>query len=140
MGRSLIFLFCLGISFSVSAQMTDLLGGLAVQGQITANGVKGFNTANLMLQKNNLAQELQLQLIEFKENLLKSNPNVSRETIASPLLKKYSTTLQKSGNLIYFELHNVEEKLCNSLTNGFAESYKIDTKNCQSVKIYYKQP
>ena len=138
MGRSLIFLFCLGISFSVSAQMTDLLGGLAVQGQITASGVKGFNTANLMNQKNNLAQELQIQLIDLQTKFIGKNKNVSRETMTSPILKKYNTTIQKSGDSFYFELHNVDENLCKTLTDGFAGSYKIDNNNCKNIKIYYK--
>ena len=138
MERSLIFLFCLGISLSVSAQMTDLLGNLAIQGQMAAQGVKGYNTANLMNQKNNLAQELQIQLIDLQTKSFNQNQNVSRETFSSPILKKYNTTVQKSGDSFYFELHHVEENLCKTLTNGFAGSYKIDNKNCQNVKIYYK--
>ena len=125
MGRRLIFLFCLGITFSTSAQMTDLLGNLAIQGQMTAQSVKGYNTANLMNQKNNLAQELQIQLIDLQIKFLNESSSVSRETITSPILKKYNTFVQKSGNSFYFELHDVEEDLCKSLTNGFAGSYKI---------------
>ena len=138
MGRRLVFLFCLGISFSSIAQMTDLLGNLAIQGQMAAHGVKRYNTANLMNQKNNLAQELQIQLIDLQTKFNNNSDNVSRETISSPILKKYHTTVQKSGDSFYFELHNIEENLCKSLTNGFAGSYKIDNKNCQNLKIYYK--
>ena len=138
MGRCLIFLFCLGMSFSSFAQMTDLLGSLAIQGQMTAQGVKGYNTANLMNKKNNLAQELQMQLIDLQTKFNRNSRNVSRETISTPILKKYNTIVQKSGNSFYFELHNVEEGLCKTLTNGFAGSYKVDNKNCKNIKIYYK--
>ena len=138
MGRSLIFLFCIGMTFSVSAQMSDLLGNLAIQGQLTAQGISNYNAANIMNQKNNLAQELQIQLIELQTKFSNLNRNVSRETIHSPILKKYNTTVQKSGDSLLFELHQVEDKLCKSLTNGFAGSYKIDNNNCQNLKIYYK--
>ena len=138
MERRLIFIFCLSVSLSVSAQMTDLLGNLAIQGQIAAQGVKGYNTANLMNQKNNLTQELQMQLIDLKTKSFNQGQNVSREKIQSPLLKKYKTVVKKSGDSFIFELHNVEENLCKTLTNGFAGSYKIDNKNCNNIKIYYK--
>ena len=138
MERNLILLFCLGITVSVSAQMTDLLGNLAIQEQISAQGVKGYNTANLMNQKKNLAQELQIQMIDLQTKSFRNYKNVSRETISSSILKKYNTTLKKEGNLFCFELHNVEENLCKTLTNGFAGSYKIDNTNCNNVKIYYK--
>jgi len=138
MGRSLIFLFSLGMSLSISAQMTDLLGNLAIQGQMAAQSVKGYNTANLMNQKNNLAQELQIQLIDLQTKFLNQSQNVSCETINSPTLKKYNTTLKKEENLFCFELHNVDENLCKSLIKGFAGSYKIDNNNCNNIKIYYK--
>ncbi len=138
MGRSLIFLFCIGITFSASAQMSDLLGNLAIQGQMTAQGISNYNAANIMNQKNNLAQELQIQLIELQTKFSNLNRNVSRETLHSPTLKKYNATVQKSGDFLLFELHQVEDKLCKSLTNGFAGSYKIDNNNCQNLKIYYK--
>ena len=105
MERSLIFLFCLGISLSVSAQMSDLLGNLAIQGQMTAQGISNYNAANIMNQKNNIAQELQIQLIESQTKFSNFNHNVSRETIHSPALKKYNTTVQKSGDSLLFELH-----------------------------------
>ena len=138
MGRCLIFLFCIGITFSASTQMTDLLGNLAIQNQMSVQGVKGYNTANLMNQKNNLAQELQIQLIDLQTKSLNKTNNVSRETITSPILKKYNTTVQKLDNLFCFELHNVEKELCKNITTGFAGSYKIDNNNCQNLKIYYK--
>ena len=138
MGRCLIFLFCIGITFSASSQMTDLLGNLAIQSQMSAQGVKGYNTVNLINQKNNLAQELQIQLIDLQTKSLNKTNNVSRETITSPILKKYNTTVQKIDNLFCFKLHNVEKELCKNLTIGFAGSYKIDNSNCQNLQICYK--
>ena len=79
-----------------------------------------------------------MQLIDLKTKSFNQGQNVSRETIQSPLLKKYKTVVKKSGDSFIFELHNVEENLCKTLTNGFAGSYKIDNKNCNNIKIYYK--
>ena len=42
----ILFLLILGTSFSASAQMIDLMGTLAVDGMMTAQSVKGYNTAN----------------------------------------------------------------------------------------------
>lgn len=138
MGFSLVLLFLLSFNLQVQAQMNDLLGDLAIQGQIAAQGVSNYNIANLMSKKNNLAQEIQIQLIDLQTKKYNKNENVSRETLNSPILKKYNTIIKKDKNLFYFELHNVEENLCKSLINGFAGSYKIDNKNCNNLKIYYK--
>ena len=118
--------------------MTDLLGNLAIQGKMANQEIRNYQSAHLINQKNNLAQEIQIQLIEFKTKSFNNPQNVSRETLTSPILKKYQTTLQYRGDSFYFELHHMDENLCKSLTDGFAESYKIDNKNCQNVKIYYK--
>ncbi len=138
MGSKIVLLFLLGFSFSVQAQMTDLIGSMAIQGQMTASGLKGYGTASLMYEKNSLMQELQMQVIDIKTKYMNNYQNVSRETIRSSLLKKYKTTLHNNGNSFYFELHNMDQKLCKSLSNNFAGAYKIDKNNCQNVKIYFK--
>jgi hypothetical protein len=138
MGRQLVLLFLLGFTFSVQAQMTDLIGSMAIQGQMSASGLKGYGTASIMHKKNSLMQELQIQVIDIKTKYMNNYQNVSRETLQSPLLKKYKTTLHNNGNSFYFELHNMDQKLCKSLSNNFAGAYKIDNNNCQNVKIYFK--
>ncbi len=138
MGRQLIFVLCIVASFSVKAQMTDLIGSMTIQGQMAKSGLGAYNTASMMNNKNNLMQELQIQVIDIKTKYMNNYQNVSRETLKSPLLKKYKTTLRNNGNSFYFELHNMDQKLCKSLSNNFAGAYKIDNNNCQNVKIYFK--
>ena len=138
MGRQLVLLFLLASSFSVQAQMTDLIGSMAIQGQMSASGLKGYGTASTMHEKNSLIQELQIQVIDIKTKYMNNYSNVSRETISSPVLKKYQAKLHGNGDSFYFELKNLDKNLCKSLSNNFAGAYKIDNNNCQNVKIYFK--
>ena len=138
MGRQLIFVLCILASFSVKAQMTDLIGSMAIQGQMAKSGLGAYNTASMMNNKNNLMQELQIQVIDIKTKYMNNYSNVSRETISSPVLKKYQAKLHGNGDSFYFELKNLDKNLCKSLSNNFAGAYKIDNNNCQNVKIYYK--
>lgn len=138
MERRLILFLCLMLGFSAQAQMTDLIGSMAIQGQMSTQGMGAYGIASTLHNKNTLMQELQIQVIEIKTKYLNGYSNVSRETIKSPILKKYNTQIKSDGNSFYFELHNVDSKLCKTLTSGFAGSYKIDNKNCQNIKIYYK--
>lgn len=138
MESRLVLIFCILFSFSVQAQMTDLIGSLAIQGQMSAHGAGGYSTASTIHNKNTLVNEIQIQVIDIKTKYMNDYQNVSRETLRSPLLKKYKTTLHNDGNSFYFELQNLDKKLCKSLSNNFAGAYKVDNNNCQNVKIYFK--
>jgi len=90
-GSMILFLVLLGMTIPASAQMTDLMGSLAIDGMMNAQAVKGYNAANLQIKKNKLAQELQIKNMEI-QTLMFSNPqNVSRETFS---IAGYSATAQ----------------------------------------------
>ena len=44
----ILFLFTLGISNSVFAQMIDLMGNLTIDGMMNTQAVKGYNAINLL--------------------------------------------------------------------------------------------
>ena len=133
----ILFLLILGTSFSASAQMIDLMGTLAVDGMMTAQSVKGYNTANLQLKKNKIAQELQIKNIEIQALMLSNPQNVSRETFS---VAGYPAVLQseKQGHYSII-LKQLDENLCKSLDAKFLHAQKIENKNCSknTVKIYY---
>ena len=137
----IFLLLILGISFSVSAQMTDLMGSLAIDGMMNAQAVKGYNAANTQMKKNNLAQELQIKNIEI-QTLMVSNPqNVSRETFS---ILGYSASAQvENDGGFSITLTGVEKALCQSLENKFASTKKIKINQnniCSeknNIKFYY---
>ena len=133
----ILFLLILGTSFSASAQITDLMGTLAVDGMMTAQSVKGYNAANLQLKKNKIAQELQIKNIEIQTLMLSNPQNVSRETF---FVAGYPAVLQSENQGHYsITLKQVDENLCNSLDAKFVHAQKIENKNCSKniVKFYY---
>ena len=133
-GRMILFLLILGTSFSVSAQMIDLMGSMAVDGMMTTQSVKGYNTANLQLKKNKIAQELQIKNIHFQTLMLSNPQNVSRETF-SVAGYPASVKMEADGGLS-ITIKQVEKNLADALEKNFAGAKKIE-KSQNTVKFYY---
>ena len=140
-GSMILFLLLLGMSIPASAQMTDLMGSLAIDGMMNAQAAKGYNTANVQMKKNNLAQDLQIKNIEI-QTLMVSNPqNVSRETFS---LAGYTASAKSENNGGFsITVKGIEKALCQGIGNQFAGSKKIEkNKNntCSdknNIKFYY---
>ena len=140
-GRMIFFLLVLGTAFSVSAQMTDLMGTMAIDGMMNAQAVKGYKTANLQMKKNNLAQALQIKNMEIQTLMLTNPQNVSRETF---LVSGYSgmAHVEKEGGFS-ITLKNVEKDICKGLNANFAaaKKIKINTNNIcldkNNIQFYY---
>ena len=132
----ILLLLILFTSLSVPAQMTDLVGSLAIDGMMAAQSVKGYNTANLQLKKNKIAQELQIKNIEIQTVMLSNPQNVSRETF---FVAGYPASAKMEQNGFSITLNRVDEKLCNSFDNRFAGAKKVEKKNCSKniIKFYY---
>ena len=132
----ILFLLILGTSLSVSAQMIDLMGSMAVDGMMTAQSVKGYNAASLQLKKNKIAQELQIKNIEIQTLMLSNPQNVSRETF---FVAGYPATAKLENNGFSITLNRVEEKLCNSFDDHFSSAKNVEKNNCSKniVKFYY---
>ena len=137
----ILFLLVLGMSFSASAQMTDLMGTMAIDGMMNAQAVKGYNAANLQVKKNNLAQALQIKNMEIQTLMLTNPQNVSRETFS---VSGYSAFVQKENEGGFsIVLMGVEKDLCRGLGERFAgaKKIKINQNNICSdknnIKFYY---
>ena len=137
----ILFLLILGTSLSASAQMTDLMGMLAIDGMMNAQAAKGYSTANLQMKKNRIAQELQIKNMEIQTLMLMNPKNVSRETFS---VAGYSASAQSESNGGFsITLKNVEKAICQGIGNQFAGArrIKINQNNTCSdknnIKFYY---
>lgn len=140
-GTMILFLLILGTSLSASAQMTDLMGSLAIDGMMNAQAAKGYSTANLQMKKNRIAQELQIKNMEIQTLMITNPQNVSRETF---LIAGYSASARSESNGEFsITLKNVEKAVCNGLENQFAgaKRIKINQNNIcldkNIIKFYY---
>ena len=140
-GTMILILLILGLSLPVSAQMQELIGTLTVDGMMNAEAIKGYNTANIQVKKNNLMQELQMKSIEIQTLMMMNPQNVSRETFS---IVGYSASAQKEkGGIFSITIKGVEKTLCQSIENQFAGSKKrtINQNNTCSdknnIKFYY---
>ena len=137
----ILFLLILGTSLSASAQMTDLMGTLAIDGMMNAQAAKGYSTANLQMKKDRIAQELQIKNVEIQTLMLTNPKNVSRETFS---VAGYSASAQSESNGGFsITLKNVEKAICQGIGNQFAGARKIkinQNNTCSdknNIKFYY---
>ena len=137
----ILLLFILGIALPVQAQMPDLMGVMAIDGAMTAQAAKGYATANTMLKKNRLAQELQMKSVDIQTHMLGGRKNVSRETFS--ILNYPGYAENQPGEGLSLTLKNVEGAVCEGLDQHFAGAKKIQiNKNnkCSDkniIKFYY---
>lgn len=137
----ILFLLLFGISIPASAQMTDLMGSLAIDGMMNAQAVKGYSASNIQIKKNKIAQELQIKNMEIQTFMLTNPQNVSRETF---WIAGYSASAQLENNGAFsITVKGIEKFLCQEIENQFAGSKKIEkNKNntCfdkNNIKFYY---
>ncbi|MGN0920049.1 MAG: hypothetical protein ACI4OR_04785 [Alphaproteobacteria bacterium] len=137
----ILFLLIVMTSFSVSAQMTDLMGTLAIDGVMNAGAVKGYKGANLQIKKNKLMQELQIKSMEIQTLMMTNPQNVSRETFFISGYPAFAQT-EKTGKFS-ITLKEVEKELCQGLENQFrgVQKIKINQNNIcldkNTIKFYY---
>lgn len=137
----ILFFLLLSICGSASAQITDLMGSLAIDGMMTAQSAKGYNQANLQLKKNRLAQELQIKNMEIQTLMITNPKNVSRETFS---VAGYSAVVKSENNNSFFiEVKGIEKALCSGIGQRFAGAKKIkinQNNTCldkNNIKFYY---
>ena len=140
-GSMILFLLILGTTFSVLAQMTDMMGTLAIDGMMNAQTARGLNVANIQMKKNNLAQDLQIKNMEIQTLMMTKPQNVSRETF---LISGYSASAQlENDGGFSIAVKGIEKTLCQGLGNQFAGAKKIkinQNNNCSeknNIKFYY---
>ena len=140
-GIMILFLLILGTSLSASAQMTDLMGNLAIDGMMNAQAARGYSAANLQMKKNKIAQELQVKNVEIQTLMFKNPQNVSRETFSVAGYPAFAQSESNGGFSI--TLKNVEKSLCQGLGGQFAGAKKVEINkntNCSDkniIKFYY---
>ena len=83
--KTLIFLLL--ISFSVSAQMPDVLSGLAIQGTLTNQSLKSVNQGMSSLKKNQILQDIQMVAMDIKTRYLGNYQIVSNSSVLYPVFQ-----------------------------------------------------
>lgn len=140
-GTMILFLLILGTSLSVSAQMIDLMGSLAIDGMMNAQAAKGYSAANLQIKKNKIAQELQIKNMEIQTLMITNPQNVSRETFSVAGYPAFARS--ESNGEFSITLKNVEKRLCQGFGGQFAGAKKIEINKdntCSDkniIKFYY---
>ena len=129
-GTMILFLLILGTSLSASAQMTDLMGSLAIDGMMNAQATKGYSAANL-----------QIKNMEIQTLMITNPQNVSRETFSVAGYPAFARS--ESSGEFSITLKNVEKALCIGIENQFSGAKKIiknQNNNCLDkniIKFYY---
>lgn len=132
--KKILIIFSLVISFNVSAQMVDLLSGMAIQGQMTAQSVGQIKTGFSLIQQNELIRKINLILMEAR--MVSNKENIKKSIFSydlSPL--KWDILPYNNGFALIFE--NIDKQFCSKLSNSL--QYKTlfinqkQKKECEEV-------
>ena len=126
------FITLLFISFSVQAQMPDVLSGLAIQGAITSQSSKSVNQGMSSLKRNQILQDIQMVAMDVKTRYFGDYQNVSNSSVSYPVFQGLIYNVGHDNDSTFFiELYNIDEPICHYLKNvGIsAKSIKINENN-----------
>ena len=128
--KTLIFLLL--ISFSVSAQMPDVLSGLAIQGTLTNQSLKSVNQGMSSLKKNQILQDIQMVAMDIKTRYFGNYQIISNSSVLYPVFQGLIYNIGHDNDSTFFiELYNIDEQTCRYLSNSgiSAQSIKINENN-----------
>lgn len=134
-----ILIFLLFISFSVSAQMPDVLSGLAIQGTLTNQSLKSVNQGMSSLKKNQILQDIQMVAMDIKTRYLGNYQIVSNSSVLYPVFQGLIYNIGHDNNSTFFiELVDINKDICQFLINSDVSSIDVqingnnDTSSCIS--------
>ena len=101
-------------SFSVQAQMMDLMGSMAIGGSQTINDVKAVGQMNKSMQNVQFLNELQMKNVDISTTYF---GNYNRMSTQSVIIGNTKVTFKPTDNGQHFEAYipSVSETLCSSL-------------------------
>lgn len=121
-----ILIFLLLISFSVSAQMPDVLSGLAIQGTLTNQSLKSVNQGISSLKKNQILQDIQMVAMDIKTRYLGNYQIVSNSSVLYPVFQGLIYNIGHDNNSTFFiELVDINKDICQFLINSDVSSINI---------------
>ncbi len=123
MKKLLILLF---LSFSVQAQMPDVLSGLVIQGTLTSQSLKSVNQGMSSFKKNQILQDIQMVAMDIKTRYLGDYQIVSNSSVLYPVFQGLIYNIGHDNNSTFFiELVDINKDICQFLINSDASSIDV---------------
>jgi hypothetical protein len=120
------FLILLFLSFSVQAQMPDVLSGLAIQGALTSQSLKSTNQGMSSLKKNQILQDIQMVAMDIKTRYFGDYQLVSNSSVLYPVFQGLIYNIGHDNNSTFFiELVDINKDMCQFLINSDASSIDV---------------
>lgn len=114
--KKLLFFLCILFSLQTSAQMVDLMGGLAVQGAITNQATQSASQGISATKRLRILQDIQDIAMQIKTNYFGTYTYVNKTFIQGNPLQDLNWTLGSvSDNLFYIQLNQIDNQLCRYL-------------------------
>ena len=114
--KKLIFSFCIFLSLQASAQMVDLMGGLAVQGAIENQAVQSATQGISAAKRLRILQDIQDIAMQIKTNYFGTYTYVNKNYIQGNPLQDIQWTLGSvTDDLFYIQLNQIDNQLCRYL-------------------------
>lgn len=114
--KKLFFSLCVLFSLQTSAQMVDLLGGLAVQGSIGSQAAQSASQGISAAKRLRILQDIQDIAMQVKTNYFGTYTYVNKDFIQGNPLQDLNWALRSvSNNLFYIQLNQVDNQLCRYL-------------------------
>lgn len=128
--KIIVTLIC-GFSFSVSAQMLDLIGSGAIGGAMTKGSVASVNQGMKMLKYTQLTQSLIQNAHMIRIHHMGQYNKVGQVDISEGSLKRYNATAGVADipNHFFIEIYQVEKDLCKRLVDGSVGAKRVEVNN-----------
>ena len=138
-------LIALLIATAVGAQMAEMLGGLAIQGALTTQGVKSAAQGMNELRKTQIIQEINQVVVEIQIGFFSGYQNVKKSSVSPNLLKGMDWDVWGDQKTFTLQMKEIEQGLCQRLmTSVSAQEIWINgqqIKNCDdqnTIKFIFK--
>lgn len=123
MKKLLILLF---LSFSVQAQMPDVLSGLAIQGTLTSQSLKSVNQGMSSLKKNQILHDIQMVAMDIKTRYFGNYQIVSNSSVLYPVFHGLIYNVGHDNNSTFFiELVDMNKDICQFLIDSDVPSIDV---------------
>ena len=128
------FIALLFLSFSVQAQMPDVLSGLAIQGTLTNQSLKSVNQGMSSLKKNQILQDIQMVAMDIKTRYLGNYKIVSNSSVLYPVFQGLIYNIGHNNNSTFFiELVDINKDMCQFLINSDVSSVDVQINGNNNV-------
>ena len=133
-------------TFSVKAQLIDMIAGVGVQGQIAAQSSAGIKTALNAIQQNNLINQLNLLIMDIRTRRMGNYQNLDKSHFNHNLNGVDWNIGAVDNNQFFVELKNIDKSSCNRLVNAFNDVITVkinsfvkkDCDNLNSIQLIFE--